>query len=168
MTDVSAGPHDAPLFTASIHPHRSLGREGVRLVVTLVAVCGVISSIPFMIAGAWPVGGYFGLDVLLLALAFRVNNRRAEETEEVRLTYLELELRRFGNKKPPREWKFNPAWVRLERGEDDEYGLQRLALVSGGQRLVIARPLSPRERAEFADVFEARLIEAKRGPRFSE
>ncbi|MBN9061007.1 MAG: hypothetical protein BGP06_17190 [Rhizobiales bacterium 65-9] len=164
-SDAAPGP-DAPLFAASIHPHRSLSREGVRLVITLVAICGIISSIPFMIAGAWPIGGYFGLDVALLAIAFRVNNRRGEETEEVRLTYMELLLRRFGHKQQPREWRFNPAWVRLERGEKDEYGLQRLSLVAGGARLAIARALSPQERAEFADAFEARLAEAKRGPRF--
>lgn len=157
---------DAPLFAASIHPHRSLGREGARLVITLVAIAGIISSIPFIIAGAWPVAGYFGLDVLLLGIAFRANNRSGEETEEVRLTYMELMLRRIRHRQAPREWRFNPAWVRLERGETDEYGLQRLALVSGGSRLTIARPLSPQERAEFADAFEARLMEAKRGPRF--
>lgn len=154
------------MFAASIHPSRSLGREGARLVITLVAIAGVVSSIPFIIAGAWPVAGYFGLDVLLLGIAFRVNNRRGEETEELRLTYFELQLRRFGRRTPPREWRFNPAWVRLERGETDEYGLQRLALVSGGARILIARFLSPQERAEFADAFEAQLMEAKRGRRF--
>jgi uncharacterized membrane protein len=160
-------PADSTLFAASIRAHRSLGREGARLVITLVAVAGVISSIPFAIAGAWPVAGYFGLDVLLLYIAFRVNDRRAEECEEVRLTYVELLLRRVGGPRPPAEWRFNPAWVRLERSEDAEFGLQRLAIVSRDARVDVARPLSPAERAEFAQAFEAGLVEAKRGPRFA-
>ncbi|MET0606989.1 MAG: DUF2244 domain-containing protein [Beijerinckiaceae bacterium] len=159
---------DTPLFAAHIRPHRSLGRKGVCLVLTLVAIAGVISSIPFIVAGAWPVAGYFGLDVLLLFVAFRANIRAAEECEEVRLTYVELLLRRIGGRRRAAEWRFNPAWVKLERRHDADYGLQRLALISGPTRLVIARPLSPAERADFADAFEASLIEARRGPRFGD
>lgn len=165
MTELAGA--DAPLFAASIRPHRSLGPEGVRLVITLVAVAGVVSSVPFMIAGAWPVAGYFGLDVLLLWIAFRANNRSAEEYEEVRLTYVELRLRRVGGRRPAAEWRLNPVWVRLERSIDDEYGLQRLAVVSGAARIDVARPLSPEERADFADAFEAGLKEARRGPRLN-
>ena len=167
MTDAVHDP-DTPLFAATILPHRSLGREGARLVITLVAIAGIISSIPFMIAGAWPVAGYFGLDVLLLWIAFRVNNRRASEREEVELTYVALLLRRIGPRAETREWRFNPVRVRLERGVSDECGLRRLALVSGGSRIDIARVLSPQERAEFADAFEERLALARRGLRRSD
>lgn len=163
MTAEAAQGPDTPLFLASIRPNRSLGRDGVRLAIALVAICGVVCSIPFMIAGAWPVAGYFGLDVALLWIAFRVNNRGGEEREEVELTYVALALRRFAPRRPAREWRFNPAWARLERGASDEYGLTRLTLVAAGSRIDIARLLSPRERAEFADAFEERLNLARRG-----
>ena len=34
----------------------------------------------FLLAGAWPVFGFFGLDVLLVYWAFRLNYRRARPT----------------------------------------------------------------------------------------
>lgn len=159
---------DEPLFKAMIRPNRSLGAEARRLVITLVALAGIISSIPFMVIGAWPVAGYFGLDVLLLFIAFRVNQNRAREIEEVTVTPVQLHVRRLSHRGEAQEWRFNPAWVRIERGrEDQEYGLLGLSVVSGATRVSVARHLSPLERLEFARAFEASLMQAKRGPQFA-
>ena len=49
---------------------------------------------------------------------------------------------------------FNPLWTRLDREVDDEFGLQRLALISRGEHVVIARDLSPPERETFAEALE--------------
>jgi uncharacterized membrane protein len=155
---------DQPVFTAVIRPHRSLGQEAQRLVITCVAVAGVVSSIPFMIVGAWPVAGYFGLDVLLLAIAFRVNRRRAGACEEVRVTPLEINLRKICHRGRAEEWCFNPAWTRLERRDHAEFGLQGLTLVCRGQSVDVASALSPAERRRFADSLEAGLAKARRGP----
>ena len=163
VADSSAA--DKTVFAAIIHPHRSLSRGGTRLVITLVAVAGVVSSIPFMIVGAWPVAGYFGLDLLLLYVAFRVNRQRAASVEEVQLTYVDLFLRKVSHRGAQREWHFNPAWVRIERQEDEDFGLQRLEIVSGGTSIDVAGQLSPSERADFARAFEAGLIEARKGPK---
>ena len=46
-----------PVFDATITPHRSLGQNGFRIVMTLVCLASVISSIPFVVLGAWPVAG---------------------------------------------------------------------------------------------------------------
>lgn len=159
---------DETVFQAQIRPHRSMGAEAQRLVITLVAIAGVISSIPFMVIGAWPVAGYFGLDVLLLFIAFRVNHNRGKEVEEVTLTPLQLYLRRICHRGRISEWRFNPLWTRIERGRHDaDYGLHDLAIISGPSRVAVARALSPHERAEFADAFEAGLAKARSGPRYS-
>lgn len=159
---------DETVFKAQIRPHRSMGVAARRLVITLVALAGVISSIPFMVIGAWPVAGYFGLDVLLLWIAFRVNQNRGNELEEVTLTPVLLYLRRICHRGRISEWRFNPLWTRIERGrQDEDYGLHRLDVVSGPSRVAVARQLSPRERADFATAFEAGLAKAKSGPRYS-
>lgn len=157
---------DATIFAATIRPHRSLSKPAVRLVITLVALTSIVSSIPFVVMGAWPVAGYFGLDVLLLAVAFGVNMRRARAEEQVRLTYVELFLKRVSHKGRALEWRFNPAWVKIERHDDEEFGLQRIAIVSGRTRVDLAAPLSPPERESFHDAFQAALTEAKRGPSY--
>ena len=45
-----------------------------------------VSGVVFVLMGAWPVFGFFGLDVLLVYLAFRANFRAARAYEEVTVT----------------------------------------------------------------------------------
>ena len=62
-----------------------------------------------------------------------------------------------------REWRLNPLWTKLDREQDDEFGLQKLALVSRGERIVIAGELSPPERETLAEALAKALAEVKRG-----
>ena len=157
-------PAERPVFTAVIQPHRSLGPSGFRIVMTLCCLAMVGASIPFIVLGFWPVGGFFGLDVLALYVAFRVNYSRGRSFEEVVLTPIELLFRRVTHRGQSREWRLNPLWTKLERGEaDDEFGLRHLALVSRGERIVIARELSPSEREDLAEALGRALADVKRG-----
>ncbi len=58
-----------PVFDATITPHRSLGQQGFRIVMTLVCLASVVSSIPFVVLGAWPVAGFFGIVIQIQAQA---------------------------------------------------------------------------------------------------
>ena len=153
---------ERPVFSAVIRPHRSLGPEAFRIVMTLCCVAMVAASLPFLVLGFWPIAGFFGLDLLALYIALRVNFRSGRTIEEVVLTRLELLLRRTGHRER-REWRFNPLWSKLDREHDDEFGLMKLAVVSRGERVVIARDLSPGERESLADAFGRALADVKRG-----
>ena len=59
-------------FEAVLYPNLSLGRSGFIAVMAGVSSASVLMSGAFILAGAWPVAGFFGLDVLLLYLAFRI------------------------------------------------------------------------------------------------
>jgi uncharacterized membrane protein len=157
------GRPEQPVFAAVIRPHRSLDRRGFRTVMILCGLAMAGASIPFTVMGLWPVAGFFGLDLLALALAFRASFRSARSFEEVVLTPIELLFRQVSHRGEPREWRFNPLWTRLAREADEDYGLQRLALVSRGQEIVIARELSPPERETFAEAFGTALARVKRG-----
>jgi uncharacterized membrane protein len=160
------GPHeasDAPVFAAVITPHRALGRAGMRLVMTLLCVVTIVTSIPFMIVGAWPVAGFFGLDLLALWIALTVNTRAGRDMEELVLHPWELLVRRVPHRGAERAWRFNPLWTRIEAERDDEFGLQALAVVSRGERVVIARDLSPPERESLAQALGRALADVKRG-----
>ncbi len=124
-------------------------------------------SLPFYLMGAWPVVGFLGLDVLLLYIAFRANFRAARAYELLRLTPLELLFARISPRGARREWRFNPVWVRFERVEHEEFGTQRLALVSRGDSVEVGSFLGPEQKAALATSFSAALAEARRGPRFS-
>ncbi|MDB5591305.1 DUF2244 domain-containing protein [Enterovirga sp.] len=154
---------EQPVFAAVIKPHRSLGPEGFRVLMVVLSVVAAALALRFVALGFWPVTGFLGLDVLALYVAFRISYRRARAFEEVSLTPVEILFRSVTHRGQAREWRFNPLWTRLVRETHEEFGLQRLALVSGRQRIVIGRELSPAERADFADAFGAALSRVKRG-----
>ena len=158
--------HDTPLFDVRLNPHRSLGPGGFRNLMMAAFVLSALVSLPFYLMGAWPVVGFMGLDVLALYVAFRVNFRSARAYEELRLTPLELLFARVNTRGARREWRFNPAWVRFERVEHEEFGTQRLSLVSRGRSLEVGAFLGPDQKAELAAKFSRALAQARRGPRF--
>src|SRR5712675_231130 len=155
---------DPTLFSAIITPHRSLG--GVGFLVLMAAVGGVsfAAGIVFLILGAWPVMGFFGLDVVLIYWAFRINYRAARAYEEVMVTTSELRVRKVSHRGRVAEWSLNPLWVRLDRDTHEEFGIERLFLVSRGRKLPIGGFLSPPEKESFAAALAAAIGEAKRGP----
>ena len=161
--DGADDPATRTLFSAIITPHRSLGPEGFRAMMVALCVVAGLLGLRFLVFGLWPVFGFLFVDVLGLYVAFKVSYARARAFEEVRLTPIELLLRRVSHRGEEREWRFNPLWTRLQRDIHAEFGLQRLVLVSRGQQVVIAGALSPEERAHFADAFGAALSRAKSG-----
>jgi len=155
-------PPETMLFSATLMPHRSLSPQGLWLLMGLVTLAAVVSAAPFVMMGAWPVGGFFGLDVALLYLCFRINNRDAQRYETVCLSRIELIVRRFSPRGEASERRFNPFWVRLKTDEDPDFGMTRLALVQRREEVEIGAFLAPFERADFADAFARALAEARR------
>jgi uncharacterized membrane protein len=160
----NAGPAEPPIFAAVITPHRSLSSTGFLIVMLAIGTLSFASGVVFLILGAWPVFGFLGLDVLLVYWAFRANFRAARAYEEVTVTSTELTVRKVSHRGAVREWTLNPVWVRLDRAVHEEFGIERLFLVSHGRRLSVANFLSPDEKASFATALSAALGEARRGP----
>jgi len=152
------------IFSAIITPHRSLTPRGFLIVMLCIGVLSFVSGMSFLLRGAWPVFGFCGLDVLLVYWAFRANFRAARAYEEVTVTASELTVRKVSHRGGVREWTLNPLWVRLERIVHEEFGIERLFLVSHGRRLGIAGFLGPAEKASFAHALSNALGEARRGP----
>jgi len=155
---------DPKIFAAVITPHRSLGPRGFLIFMLCLGALSFVSGVAFVLMGAWPVCGFFGLDVLLVYLAFRANYRTGRAYEEVTVTASELTVRKVNHRGGVREWTLNPLWVRLDRIVHEEFGIERLFLVSHGRRLPIAAFLGPHEKASFALALSTALGEAKRGP----
>jgi uncharacterized membrane protein len=134
-------------------------------VVTLRARLRTATARPNTHIISWrAVSGVFGLDVLLVYLAFRANYRSARAYEEVTVTASELTVRKVNHHGGVRQWTLNPLWVQLDRIVHAEFGIERLFLISHGRRLAIAGFLSPAEKASFARALTSALGEARRGP----
>lgn len=156
-------PAQRPFLHVRLTSHRSLGPRGRLWLLVFFALVSTGVSIPFFLMGAWPVAGFFGLDVAALWWAMRVCVRSARAYEEVVVTPLELALAQIDDSGARRDWRFNPFWSRLDQRRDEEFGLMHLFVAHRGQRVEIARVLGPGEKAEFAETLGAALAQARRG-----
>ena len=156
-------PNETELFSARLTPHRSLNRTGFLVVMAFISVISFAAGVVFFMMGAWPVFGFFGLDVLAIYWAFRINFRRARASEEIRVTPSELRVRRISHRGHVMEFSFNPLWVQLERKTHAEFGIERLYLVSRGRWVAIASFLGAEEKESFSKALMAALQAAKRG-----
>ena len=151
------------LFSARLTPHRSLNRTGFLVLMAFITVISFAAGVAFWWIGAWPVFGFFGLDVLVIYWAFRINFRSARAIEEISVTPSELRVRRVSHRGHVMEWVLNPLWVQLDQKTHAEFGIERLYLVSRGRRVSIGSFLGPDEKASFAKALLAALQSAKRG-----
>jgi uncharacterized membrane protein len=136
-------------FERVLLPYRSLPPRGFNILMLVLAAISVIVGILFVSMGAWPVCGFFGLDVGLVYLAFRLSYRSARQRETLRIADEELTVERVGIRGDRRLWRFQPFWVRVifEEHHDES---NRLALASHGQTLPIGTFLPPPVRRDVA------------------
>jgi uncharacterized membrane protein len=165
--DFDPVPPEPELFSALLTPHRSLNRTGFLVLMAFLSVVSFGAGVAFWMMGAWPVFGFFGLDILLIYWAFKVNFRRGKATEEISVTSSELRVRRVSHRGHVVEWVFNPLWVQLDQKTHAEFGIEKLYLVSRGRRVSVASFLGPDEKASFAKALLAALQAAKRGPTYN-
>ena len=155
------------LFSALLTPHRSLNRTGFLVLMAFLSVVSFAAGLAFLLMGVWPVLVFFGLDVLAIYWAFRINFRRARATEEILITSSELRVRRVSHRGHVVEFVLNPLWVRLDQKAHAEFGIEKLYLVSKGRHVSVASFLGPDEKASFAKALTAALAAARRGPTYN-
>lgn len=164
LADRMSASSSALYFDAWLRPHRSLNRRGMAAVLAAAAIPSFGLGLVFLHLGAWPVTGFFGLDVMLLFLAFRLNTLAARESERVRLSESELTVDRHGADGRQEHLSLQPYWLRVALEPPAEHASQ-LVLSSHGRSVAIGRFLPPDERVEVAAALEDAL-RRWRGPRF--
>ena len=137
-------------FRAVLRPYRSLSSRGFALLMTALAVPSLVVGIVFTLLGAWPIFGFFGLDVLLVYALFKRNYRMAKSAETIEVDRRNVTVTRFS----PEGRRISAArldayWARLEITETDD-GECDLALALRQRRLPVARDLGPMQRRAFA------------------
>ena len=158
--------HDADdaLFSAIITPHRSLSPSGFLIVMALFGGISFIAGILFLSMGAWPVLGFFGLDVALVYFAFRASYRSARAHETVMLTHDALVIRRVDQRGRVEETRLNPYWARLSAHTDEEFGMLALKILGQGRETPLGDCLSPPERVELHKALSNALHRARQAP----
>lgn len=143
-------------FEAVLYPNPPLSERGYALFMALAVVMTVGLGGLFVAMGAWPIGGFFGLDLLLLWLAFRSVRRNARRYEWVRVDSSDVKVRRVDPDGRAAEWRFEPCWVRVHLDEPPTPN-SLVILASHGRRVALGGFLTPEERREFAAALRAAL-----------
>lgn len=148
MSDAPASPQ--PLYLdACLNPHRSLGQGGFLLLMLFFSAVSFACGLGFALTGAWPILGFYGLDVAAIYIAFRLSYRSGRLTEEVRLSAARLDVVRVFPSGRRVGWSFQPYWVRVElRG--NHLGQGHIAVASHGREVAIGSFLTEDERQDFA------------------
>ncbi len=151
-------------FRAVLSPHRSLSPTGFLVLMSAIGLVSFAVGVTFLMMGAWPVFGFFGLDVLLVYIAFKLNYQSGRAYETVEVTRETFLLTRVDPKGRSESFVFNPFWVRVLLREDPD-GHTDLRLASHGREMRFAQFLSDDERRDFADALKEALVAARGGPR---
>jgi uncharacterized membrane protein len=152
---------DTPLLDIVLSPHRSLDPLGFLVVMIVVSIVSFAAGLFFLLKGAWPVLGFFGLDVLLIYFAFRASYRSADFYETIRLTRRELAVERRVSSGHAQRWTFQPYWLRVQVDERP-FTTGSITLRSHGRMIAIGSFLSPSERSDLAKVLDDALVSARR------
>lgn len=153
---------DEPVFQALLTPHRSLGRTGFAVLMGALLAFWLVTGFIFLSRGAWPVFGFFGLDVLLIYVCFRLNYRAARAREEVRISRTSLDIRKTAPSGRSKAYHFNPFWAKFSVARHDEIGITKMSVEGQGRSVPIGGFLNPDDRESFAKAFSRALNTVKR------
>ena len=147
---------DGTLFNIVLYPNSSLDRGGFLLLMALISSICFVMGMMFMVIGAWPITAFFGVDLLLIYIAFKLNYRSARQYETLQLVEDTCVVRRMHPSGRLSEWRFEPYWLRVAV-ETPLRSESRLFLSSHGQLLAIGNFLPLEERIELAEALGGAL-----------
>jgi uncharacterized membrane protein len=127
----------------------------------LLGSVSFVTGVAFALIGAWPVLGFFGLDVALVYLAFKINFRAGRMYETLALTRDAVQLTRVHPTGRREVFDFNPFWVRVNLTADRPDGRTSLALASHGCEVPFAQFLTDDERRDLANALSGALVDAR-------
>ena len=143
-------------FERVLLPYRSLPPRGFHALMLGLGLLSLVVGIVFVALGAWPIVGFFGLDVAALYLAFRLSYRSARQREVLRLAGDDFTVERIDIYGERRLWRFQPFWLRIVIEERPDAS-NRLLIASHGRSLVIGDFLGAPMRRELAQSLRAAL-----------
>ncbi len=156
---------DIVWFEQYIVPRRSLGPIGFRILMGVIIVLSFAIGMFFFSLGAWPVTGFFGLDVLLIYWAFKLHYRYAKAVEIIRVVGDQLTITRIDHKGKQEDFSYNSYWVsvRMARSPDvtEKNGHALLEARSHGRGTFFGADLTPELRRDFLISLSQALRECK-------
>ena len=136
-------------FNAVLYPNQSFPKRHFAILTSILLGISVLMSGVFSFVGAWPVAGFFGLDIFAIIIAFLLSYRSGKTRETLLLQPGHLVIKRFLPSGKELSWSFNPNWMSIEM-DDPPLRHREQTLHSHGKRIVIGSFLTPAERLQVA------------------
>ena len=136
----------------TIWPHRSLSPKGFAIVMGGLAGLLFLIGLGFFLAGAWPVIGFLGLELLVVWGAFKLNYRAARHRETIHTTTEELMVESQTPTGKRAKKSFPIGWLRVSLSPSvspmmSSRDQQIIILSSHGEQAEIGKYLHPAEKA---------------------
>lgn len=145
----TGAPKQPVLFQAELRPNASGTLKAAHRVVLVLFCACVPIGLGFMLAGAWPVFGFMGLELLLLYVALRLSLKRGDTVEHIAVTNHQLTVERINPWGQRQRWSFLPQLLRVDMTSTPGTA-SPLILSSPGEKLTIGAFLSADERLQLA------------------
>lgn len=144
-----------------LHPHRSLTPRGFLFFMVGIGAVSFAAGLVFIMIGAWPVTGFFGLDVALIYWAFKSNFRSGRKLETIDITPDLLTLTKVDPYGRSTSFEFNPYWLRVNLTQDAADGRNSLRFSLQGRNVRFGEFLTDEEREQLAPALTVALQEMR-------
>ena len=158
MTDAD----DIIYLDEALRPNASLSRRAFLIVMTLVGLFSFAGGVLYLTLGAWPVFGFFGLDMLAIWFAFRLSFRAQEQVTYVRIDRDHLRLWHQQRGKADKTADLPVAFVRIEL-DTPTTPHTHLRIAYSNKAFIIGRFLTPEQRTRLAKRLRAAVHQARLG-----
>ena len=150
----------------TIWPHRSLSPKGFGIVMGALGLLTFIIGLGFFLAGAWPVIGFLGLELLVVWGAFKLNYRAARRRETLKTEADDLIIHRTDPSGKVDTERLSTAWLRVQLTPKDAPSTaqryrQRVILTSHGKSTEIGSFLHPAEKKHLATELSSMIGKAR-------
>lgn len=138
-------------FYIALQPSRSLSRKGFLILMSAVTGVSFVAGTIFWSMGAWPIFGFFGLDVLLIFGAFHFNFRAGRRREIIEIKQDMVLITRLSPDGRSHRDEFQAYWARslLTKGQ--------LWITNRGRSYEIGSFLGEEEKEDVQDLIARAL-----------
>lgn len=148
-------------FSRVLRPHRSSSDRAIRIITIFILFLFMPTGLMFLVAGAWPVSGFMGLEVAGLIVALRINHKHGSAFEAITITDHEFRFSRVDHWGKRRHWTFQPQWLQVRFDEPSK----QLIAGTHGKRIAIGRFLTADEREALGEILKGEIGRLSKPPR---
>lgn len=144
-------------YSITLHPHRSLSPKAFTILMAFVGGVSFFAGMIFALQGAWPVLGFFGLDVLAIYIAFKMNFRAGRHFEVIEIQDGDLSVTAHYPNGSENQTCFQAYWSRVTIEND------KLFIRCRSEMREIGHFLIEEEKAEVKEIITNALYRYRHG-----